>query len=60
MNNCRQDYRKLYGKTQEQIYITMRSQGYDEKFIQRTYKIPQASLRRCRRLMKAHLWNNGY
>ena len=49
-----QNYRRLYGKTQEEIYFILRKKGFKESRIQRDYKIPQASLRRCR-----YKYNNG-
>ena len=49
------DYTKLYGKNQQEIYFTLRELGYDEKKIQKLYKIPQPSLRRCR-----HLWKKTH
>jgi len=46
------NYTQLYGLTQEQIYFKMIQLGYNEDKIQALYKIPQASLRRCRYKMK--------
>ncbi len=52
----KRDYKKLYGKTQVQIYITMIGKGFSEKEIQKIYKIPQASLRRCRFTLKQEIF----